>query len=168
MDKKKCMTRGGFTLVELMITTVVMIIVALAIGVVIVDNQRGWSNLYGRINSDVTTDGYVARKKFDTVMRNTSGEKFVLGDDGSSIEAYFYASSASTVPDRYVRLYAADGDLNMEYGQLDPKVTTSVETICGNVSECIFRQIGKSVQMILTLENETQTNTIVTSAVAHN
>lgn len=167
MDKK-LLTPRGFTLVELMITTAIMAIVALAIGVVIVDNQRGWSNMYGRVNSDVVTDGFVARKKFDALMRDASSEKFVLGDGGGSVEAYYYSSSEATVPDRYIRFFAADGDLNIEYGQLDPRITSNVETVCGNVSECVFRQIGTSVQMILTLDNGTQTNTIVTSAVAHN
>ncbi len=168
MVQKRLIASGGFTLVELMITVVVMIIVASAIGVVIVDNQRGWSNMYGRINSDVVTDGYVARKKFDAVIRNASSEKIVLDDTGNWIEVYYYASGASTVVDRYVRFYEADGDLNVEYGKLDPKVTSSVETVCGNVSNCTFRQVGRSAQMILTLDNEEQTNTIVTSAVTHN
>ena len=168
MIKKINTTSRGFTLVELMITTVVMIIVAVAIGVVIVDNQRGWSNMYGRINSDVTTDGYVARKKFDAVMRNASSEKILIDSEGNWIEAYYYASGASPVVDRYVRFYEADGDLNVEYGTLDPKVTLSVETVCGNVSNCTFRQVGRSAQMILTLDDGTQTNTIVTSAVTHN
>ena len=168
MVQKRLTPLRGFTLVELMITTVVMIIVAAAIGIVIVDNQRGWSNMYGRINSDVTTDGYVARKKFDAAIRNSSSEKIVIDGDGNWIELYYYASGASTVVDRYVRFYEADGDLNVEYGTLDPKVTLSVETVCGNVSGCTFKQVGRSAQMILTLDNGTQTNTVVSSAVTHN
>ena len=168
MSQKRLRMLKGFTLVELMITTVVMIIVAGAIGIVIVDNQRGWSNMYGRINSDVVTDGYVARKKFDSAIRNSSSEKIVLDAAGNWIELYYYASSASTALDRYVRFYEADGDLNVEYGTLDPKVTLSVETVCGNVSDCTFKQVGRSAQMILTLDNGTQTNTVVSSAVTHN
>jgi hypothetical protein len=70
--------------------------------------------------------------------------------------------------DRYARFYAADGDLNFEYGQLDPRVTLDVETVCSNVSACTFKQAGQSIQMILTLDNGTQTNTVVSSAVAQN
>ncbi|MHC4229590.1 MAG: hypothetical protein ACYSW0_19330, partial [Planctomycetota bacterium] len=62
----------------------------------------------------------------------------------------------------------ADGHLNLEYGQLDPRVTLSVETVCRNVSVCTFQQVGTSAQMTITLDNGTQTNTIVTSAVTHN
>ncbi|MHC4205469.1 MAG: PilW family protein [Planctomycetota bacterium] len=168
MYKKVTRARKGFTLVELMITTVIMLIVGLAIGVVIVDGQTGWNTMYNRMNSDVVTDGYVARKKFDNVMRSASRQQSLLAADGSWIEVYYYASPSSAVLDRYARFYMADGDLNLEYGQIDPRSTLRVETVCENVSACTFEQAGTSIQMILTLGNETQTNTIVSSAITHN
>jgi hypothetical protein len=158
----------GFTLVEMMVAMVVMIIAASAIGTVMVDNQRGWSALYDSVHSDVTTDGYVARKKFDTVIRNASRDKIVLGDAGGSVEVYYYSAPAATVVDRYVRFYSADGDLNIEYGRLNPKVTSSVETVCSNVTQCVFSQAGCSVQMKLTLDDGTRKNTIISSAVLNN
>lgn len=168
MIRKRPGIRNGFTLVELMITSVIMVIVGLAIGVVIVDGQIGWNTMYERINSDVVTDGYVVRKKFDTVMRNASRNRFVLADDGSWIEVYYYADASSTVVDRYARFYVADSDLKLEYGQLEPSEVIGSETLCENVSECTFKQAGTSVQMTLTLDDGIRTNTIVTSAVAHN
>jgi prepilin-type N-terminal cleavage/methylation domain-containing protein len=168
MIEKRPNNRRGFTLVELMITTVVMLIVGLAIGVVIVEGQSGWNFMYERINSDVVSDGYVARKKFDAVMRNASREKVLVGDGGSRIEVYYYATASSTVVDRYARFYVADGDLNFEYGQLQPRATLGVETVCRNVTSCTFKQAGQSVQMILTLDNGTQTSTIVSSAITYN
>lgn len=168
MKQKRPTRIRGFTLVELMITMVVMVIVASAIGVVLIDNQRGWSNMYGRINSDVTTDGYVARKKFDAVVRNSNSEKILVDPAGTWIELYYYSSSVAPVVDRYVRFYESDGDLNVEYGTLGPKVTLSVATVCSNVTACAFKQAGRSAQMILTLDNGTQTNTVVTSAVTQN
>ncbi len=168
MIKKRPKNSRGFTLVELMITTVIMIVVGLAIGVVIVDGQSSWNHMYDRINSDVVTDGYVARKKFDVVMRNASREKISIGDAGSWIEVYYYASDSSTIVDRYARFYAADGDLNLEYGQLDPRATLGVETVCGNVTDCTFRSVGQSTQMILALDNGTQAKTVISSAVTHN
>ena len=63
------LARPGFTLVELMITMVIMVIVISAIGVVLFDSQRGWNFMYNRLYSDVVADSYVARKKFDAVMR---------------------------------------------------------------------------------------------------
>jgi prepilin-type N-terminal cleavage/methylation domain-containing protein len=168
MIKKKSRALRGFTLVELMITTVIMLVVGLAIGVVIVDGQTGWNTMYDRLNSDVVTDGYVARKKFDSVMRSASRQQTLLAADGSSIEVYYYASPTSTVVDRYARFNVSDGDLNLEYGQIEPRSTLGVDTVCGNVINCIFKQVGTSTQMTLTLDNGTQTNTIVSSAVTHN
>jgi prepilin-type N-terminal cleavage/methylation domain-containing protein len=168
MIKKRQRNLPGLTLIELMITMVIMSIVGLAIGAVIVDGQSSWSRMYDSINSDVVTDGDVVRKKFDAVMRNASNEKILLDDAGSWIEVYYYASDSSTVVDRYARFYAADGDLNLEYGQLEPRVTLGVDTVCGNVTACTFRNVGQSTQMILTLDNGTQANTIVSSAVTHN
>lgn len=153
---------------ELVITAAITSIVALAIGVVIVDGQSSWNVMYDRVNSDVITDGYVARTKFDAVMRKASREKFLLGSSGGSVEVYYYADDSSTVPDRYARFYTTDGDLNLDCGQLNPRTTLSVDTICGNVSACTFKQVGRSVQMILTLDNGTQTNMVVSSAVTQN
>jgi len=168
MIKKRPRARKGFTIVELMITTVIMISVGLAIGVVIVDGQTGWNTMYDRMNSDVVTDGYVARKKFDVVMRIANMGQSLVDADGAWIEVYSYASPSSTVVDRYSRFYVSDGDLNLEYGQVDPRVTLSIDTVCGNVSDCTFQQVGTSTQMTLTLDNRTHTNTIVSSAVTHN
>jgi prepilin-type N-terminal cleavage/methylation domain-containing protein len=168
MNKKTRKVSGGFTLVELMITIAVASIVVSAIGIVIVDGQHCWQVLYSHINSDVVTDGYVARKKFDAVIRKASGEKILADSNGNWIEVYYYASDSSTAVDRYARFYTADNDLNIEYGQLSPRKTLNVETVCENVSDCTFKQIGRSAQMVLTLEDGTQKNTIVTSAVTHN
>ena len=168
MVKKRFKASRGFTITELIIAIAIVVIVVLAVGIALVDSQRGWSITYDRIYSDVITDGFVARKKFDTVMRRASRETISLGDDGGWVEVCYYASDDSAVVDRYARFYVADGDLNVEYGQLNPKETISVETVCGNVSSCVFKQAGRSAQMILTLDDGTQTNTVISSAVANN
>jgi len=101
MINKRLTTPRGFTVIELIIAIAIIVIVVLAIGMVLVDGQRGWSIQYDRIYSDVVTDGYVARRKFDTVMRMASRDKFSLGDAGSSVEVYYYANDDSAVVDRY-------------------------------------------------------------------
>ncbi|MBA7634428.1 hypothetical protein ES703_42013 [subsurface metagenome] len=168
MVKKRFKASRGFTLTELIIVIAISVIVVLAVGIVLVDGQRGWSIQYDSIYSDVVTDGYVARRKFDAVMRTASRDKFLLDDAGSWVEVYYYADDTSTVVDRYARFYVADGNLNVEYGQLNPTETLSVKTVCGNVSGCTFEQLGRSIQMILKLDNGTRTNTVVSSAVTHN
>ena len=168
MINKRLTSSRGSTLIELLIAMAIMIFVILAIGMALVDGQRGWNNMYDRIYSDAVTDGYVARRKFDAVLRKASGETFSLAGDGSWVEVNYYANDASTVVDRYARFYTSGGTLNVEYGQLNPKETISVESACSNVSGCIFMQSGRSAQMILTLDDGTKTNTIITSARANN
>ncbi len=166
--KKRLTASRGFTLTELITAMAIMIFVVLAIGMVLVDGQRGWNYMYNRIYSDVVTDGYVARRKFDAVLRKASREKFLIDSAGSWVEVYYYASDASTVVDRYARFYTAGGTLNVEYGQLNPTSTLTTETVCENVSSCKFEQLGRSIQMVLKLDNGTQTNTLITSAVTNN
>lgn len=168
MVKKRHKSPRGFTLVELMVALAVFIIVACAVGVLLVDGQRGWNVMYGRIYSDVVTDGYVARKRFDSLIRRASGDGIVLGEGGSWLEVNYYSDYSLTDADRYARFYAADGDLNLEIGQLEPRATLGIETVCRNVTACTFNLAGQSAQMILTLDNDKQANTIVSSAVPQN
>ncbi|MBW7988411.1 MAG: hypothetical protein FVQ84_00085 [Planctomycetes bacterium] len=166
--KKRLTASRGFTLTELITAMAIMIFVVLAIGMALVDGQRGWNYMYNRVYSDVVTDGYVARRKFDAVLRKASREKFLIDSAGSWVEVYYHASDASTVVDRYARFYTAGGTLNIEYGQLNPTSTLTTETVCENVSSCTFEQLGRSIQMVLKLDNGTQTNTLITSAVTNN
>ena len=173
MWKKNPAARHGFTFVELMIATVFAGIIILGIGVVIVDGHRGWQVMYNRIYSDVATDGYVARKTFDAVIRKASTEGLLLDGAGNWIEVYYCQDGNSTSVDSYARFYyendgEGSGRLNVEYGKLNPRETLTVQTVCENVSGCIFKAAGRSVQMILTLTNGTETSTIVSSGVMHN
>lgn len=168
MIKRKFKSSRGFSLIELITAMTIMLFVILAIGMTLVDGQRGWNNMYERMHSDVVTDGYFARRKFDAVLRKASREKILIDPAGSWVEVYYYASDASTVLDRYARLYTSGNKLNIEYGQLDPTSTLSTETVCENVSSCTFDQLGRSIQMVLKLDNGKQTNTLITSATTNN
>jgi len=162
MRKKRLINQCGFTLVELIIGIVISLIVILVVGVMLADGHRAWNVMYSRTYADVVTDGYVARRKFDAVMRKASGVSFLLGDAGDWVEVYYYQDVDSPLVDRYARFYVSDGSLNIEYGQLDAygiKTALTTQTVCGNVSGCVFRRAGKSAQMTLTLDNGTQTNT---------
>ncbi len=168
MIKKRLTASRGFTLIELIIAMSIMLLVILAIGMALVDGQRGWNYMYSRIYSDIVTDGYAARRKFDAVLRKASREKFLIDPAGGWVEVYYYASDASTVVDRYARFSTSGGKLNVEYGKLNPKSTDTIETVCENVSSCKFKQLGRSIQMILQLDNGKQKNTLITSAVTNN
>jgi hypothetical protein len=168
MREKTFATRHGFTLIEAMIGTVLAGVVIFGVGVVLVEGPRGWRIMYDRINSDVVTDGHVATKMFEVMVRKADVESFLVDDDGDWIEVCYYEDEDSVVVDRYVRFYEADGELNVEYGKLSPKETLSVQTVCRDVSDCVFSVAGRSAQMILTLDDGTQANTIVSSGVMHN
>ena len=168
MTKRNITIRRGFTHVEMAITIIVSVIAIVGISVMLVDSQRGWNKMYNRAHGDVVTDGYVARKMFDAVIRKANRERIVLGDDGDWVEIYYYADSDSTVVDCYARFFVSGGDLNIEYGQLNPGTTLSIDTVCQNVSDCTFKSVGRSAQMILTLDDGSQSLTTVSSAVMHN
>jgi hypothetical protein len=168
MLKNRTTNPKGFTLTELTITTAIMVITILCVAVILVDGQRSWNAMYDRIYSDVVTDGHIARRTFDRVIRKASGNKIALDDAGLWVEVYYYADANSTVLDRYARFYEAYGQLNIEYGKPDPRETLDVQTVCENVSDCVFMAQGTSIQMILRLDNGSEAATVVSSAVAHN
>jgi len=170
MLKKRLTVQQGFTIVELMIAVMLAAIVMFGVGAMVVDSQRGWHRMYNRIYSDVATDSYVARKTFDSVIRKASSETFLLdAAAGSWIEVYYYEDPNSAFVDSYARFsYDGVGQLNIEYGRLNPRGTLTIRSVCENVSGCVFKAAGRSVQMILTLDDGSQTATIVSSSVMHN
>jgi len=180
MSKYKNINPKGFTLVELMVAITLVSIVIFGVGMLIVDGQRGWQTMYGRINADVITDGYVARKMFDTVARKASAKKILLDEDLAGwIELYYYDDPNSAAVDRYARFYyisdegEVTGQLNVEYGywdpnQSDPRTPERNSVVCENVTDCTFQNTGKSVQMLLTLDDGRQTVTVASSDVMQN
>lgn len=168
MLKKRTANPKGLTLVELMVATMVAVIVFLGIGAILADSQRGWNLMYNRIYSDIVIDGHVARRTFDSVIRRASRENIVLDDAGAWVEVHYYQDSTSEELDRYARFYTYGNELKVEYGNLDPAEQLSTQTICSDVSSCVFTAGGTAVQMVLRLDDGSQTATIVSSAVAHN
>ncbi len=168
MAKKKSKFRSGVTIIEVVIAAMASIIVRVGVGIAIVDGQRGWNRMYSRTYSDVVTDGYVARKMFDAAVRKSSREMYLIDDAGQWVEVYYYSSPAVSNVDRYARFSVSSGDLNVEYGELDPRTTTSLQTVCSNVSSVSFSGTGTAIQMILNLDDGSQSATVTCSAVMHN
>jgi hypothetical protein len=168
MTEKKVKTRQGFTLTEMILAGVISTLIFAGIGFLLVDSQTGWNRMYSRAYSEVVVDSYIARRTFDSVVRKADGENFLLDTSGNWLEVYYYENADSVALDRYSRFYKYNDELRIEYGQLDPKSIINVSTVCANVSACVFKQSGCSIQMILTLDNGVQTNTVVTSGFMHN
>ena len=176
MPKSKLTSQRGFTLVELAITMAISTIVILGVAIVLVNSQSAWNHMYSKAHSDVVTDGFVAKKTFDAVIRKASKENFLINDAGNLLEIYYYKDEDSDSVDRYARFYELNGRLILEHGEYEPREeseeesreTLTVQTVCENVSNCIFTRAGRSAQMILTLDNGSQTTIVSASAVMHN
>ncbi|KPK75258.1 MAG: hypothetical protein AMJ79_11900 [Phycisphaerae bacterium SM23_30] len=168
MAQKNLNVRRGFTITELVITMIIAAIVMLSIGMVLSDSQKAWTRMHRTVFSEAATDTYVARQAFDSVIRRASREKILLGEDGAWIEIYCYQDKDSTEIDHYIRLFESNGSLKIEHGDLEPRTTLSVWTVCNNVTHCVFKKVGRSAQMILTLDDGNQTFNVVSSAVLHN
>jgi len=168
MVKDKPTIRHAFTLVEVMVTLMILVIPILVVGIVLADSHRSWNTLYNNMHSDVSEDGYVSVGMFERLIRKSSSNAVLLDEDEKWVEVHYYQDSDSAVPDRYAYFHVSDGSLLVEYGELNPKTSLYTRTVCENVSDCVFKQVGQSIQMILTLDDGTQTNSIVSSAIMHN
>ena len=176
--KKKTSNAKGITLVELVTAMVMTSIVIFSIGILLADSQRSWQQMYNRVNADIVTDGYAARKTFDSVVRKSSQSRFQLAGDGSWVEVYYYEAGSTGVPNRYAQFYcdgieSLNGQLKVEYGRWDPSATNpkepvNIQTICSNVSSCVFKTSGQSIQMILSLDDGEQALTVTSSSILHN
>lgn len=168
---RKTKNRPGFSLIELAVAMIMAFIVILTVGTVLVGSQRGWSRMYNRVYGDVVTDGYVARKTFDVVVRKSSTKRELLGD--GEVELYYYSDVASpTRLDRYARFYKADEELLVDYGELDadgdPLGASFTQTLAHNVKVADFSVAGVCVKMLLRLDNGSEALTVMSSAVRYN
>ena len=171
-NKKTSKYRKAFTLIEVMVATGIASIVIVSVGALLVDSQRGWNTMYSRTYSDVVAEAHVARRRFDSVVRNASNQGILLDVDGEWVEVYYYSDPNVAVVDSYARFYKSDNgndmQLMIEYGELDPRQTLITEALCSDVSSCTFKTSGNSAQMVLSLDNGSQSTTVVASAVMHN
>lgn len=170
--KKTTVKRKGLTIIELMLASGISAIVILGVGMLLVDSHRGWNHMYSRTYSDVVNDAHAARRRFDSVVRSASNQGILLDEFGAWIEVYYYSDPNVVYLDSYARFYTSDNGVNnqlmIEYGELDPRQTLITETLCENVSSCIFKTSGNSAQMVLSLDDGSQSTTVVASAVLHN
>ncbi len=168
MNKNNTHNRRGITLIEAVIVGIIFVIVALAVSAVLAHNQRLWNERYNHTYSDVFTDGQIAKKIFDSVIRKSSEDNLLIDGAGQWVEVYYYADDTSVQLDRYARFFYQDDALFVEYGVVNPKETLNISNICDNVTHCVFRKSGRSVYMLLTINDGKQTQTIGTSAETHN
>lgn len=170
MLKNKVTKPSGFTLTELMITTAVAAIVVLGLGFVLADSNRSWQKMYESTNSDFTISAQIVRKTFESVVRKASSQSIQISSNGREVKVYYYDSSESSELDCYASFYFRFNKLNVDYGSLvsGSEVWESTQTLCSDVSSCVFTNTGDGVQMVLCLDDGYESITVVSSAVAHN
>jgi len=168
MSRKTIAAQHGFTLIELIIAITASLIVMLGLGLVLANSQDSWNQLYTRAFSNVVGDSNVAGIKFKSIIRKASQKGYVVENKGTGIEVYYYNNADSNNVDRYAHFYESDGDLNLELGKLNPRETLEVQTVCTNVTECLFTAAGRSAQMTLTLDNGSRKISTVSCAFLHN
>ena len=165
--------RAAFTLTELLVTMLIVVIIVSAFGIVLVGGVRGWKLTYDRANSDVVADSYAARMAFDAVVRRSSRRHSDVDvDAGKWLEVYYY-EGYQNIPcvGNYARFEwdKQTSELRVVYGELLPeKKAVRTKILCTNVDDCVFMTDYRSAQMILELYNGSQRVTVVSSAVMHN
>ena len=162
--------RPGFTLVELSITMAIIVIFFLGVAVTLVDSQRAWGNLYGRVHTGIAPDSFVAKRNLDSVIRKASSgpSSYLIDEDGQWIEVHYFNNDDSTTLDSYAKFYVSDDELLKETGVVDPREALYSETICSNVSDCTFRKTGRAVQVILHLDDGSDESLLLTSSRMNN
>jgi hypothetical protein len=165
---KKDRRNRGISMIEMMIAGAIATIGILSVSGVLSDSQHGYNTMYGRIYSDVYASGHTAKRTFDTIVRKSSIEGFQIDPQGRWVEVRYYQDDASTALDSYARFIYQDNTLYAEQGRVNPRETTSINTICTNVTNCIFKRSGRTIHMMMTLNSGTQTLTVGTSAETHN
>ena len=167
MRQQTVKNRRGFSLTELGAVMAMAPVVMLSMGLVLADTQRGWNQMYTRLNNGVAIDAHVARRAFDATVRKSSMsyEQF----DADEVEVHYYNDPvSSTYLDRYAKFHKDGAELLVEHGQLDsngnPIGTPQTITLADNVEAVDFSQYGASVQMVLRLDDGSESLTVMTSA----
>ena len=168
MTKHHHISRRGLSTIEMTIAATLLVIFMFGVSGVLSNNQQGWNSMYNQIYSNVVTEGHIAKRTFDAIVRQSSSDGMQIDTNGQWVEVSYYASDASTSLDRYARFFYLENQLFVERGQLNPRQTLSLNTVCSNVTNCIFKQSGDSVHMLLTLDDGYQNLTIGSSAKPHN
>jgi len=178
MTNKKA-RNDGLTLVELMITVLIASIAIVGISGVIAGSHRDYRLMFERIHGDIVNDAYSARLRFDKICRKAKAGTALVDSSIPSLEVLYYSSpnvngSAYLPPDRFARFYLSGTDLMLETAPIGGTDDTP-ERVARNVVELEFSALGdgKSVQMVMTLDEDTDDDTdysltIACGAIMHN
>lgn len=173
----------AFTLVELMVTILAVVVLIIGISAMLAQGHLGYRRLYNRVNSEVVRNAHEARRTFERIVRKSSIERHDPDDPDSSIPTnelcvYYYSDPLAplTVPDRYARFYLADNaqwadtELMLDEGPVNfaalpapgptmpalpaPDSTIMLAHYVTVPASSIFSTRGQSLRMVLMLDNQ--------------
>jgi Tfp pilus assembly protein FimT len=192
MATRTSKTRCGVTLVELMIVVLIVGFLMIAVGATMASSQDAWNQMYRRSYSGPVMDGVILAKEFDRAVRKATTVQCDI--DGNplnttgtqSVQVYYYkdpSNLAVTSCDGYSKFYYVANEKrlkvdegNLAAGTFTPTGAPTTRTIAENVTSCVFRVPGASVEMVLRLDASQNTDvkdgniqmTVMCSAVRHN
>ncbi|UCH89479.1 MAG: hypothetical protein JSV49_02180 [Thermoplasmata archaeon] len=200
MVGKQYKFRTGVTLIELLVTIIAAVILLLGITGILASGIKNFKTMYKRTTSDVIRNGYEARSIFDSIVRKSSVRRCDLSSPRNNaydqMIVYYYSDPDNFFiiePDRYAQFYLIGSDLVLVQGDVQEGTFSTgpvlinpgpPRVIARNVSFAldvpgIFSYDGRSVQMVLTLDDENPPNppgnkletlkmTITSTAIRHN
>lgn len=161
----------GFSLTELILAIAVSSILLLAIGIVMLDIQRGWLDSYAKVHGGAVSDAAVAKSAFDKVVRKASRSLYYFNGVDDITVFYYNDWLASTELDRYARFYRSTADPSSFYVEHGDTATGEVLAhvrLASNVVDLEFRPLNGAIEMKLALQDGREATTMVSTAILHN
>ncbi len=174
----------GMTLIELMVTVIIVGVAIIAISGVMAGSHRDYAQMFKRVHGDISNDAYTARLRFDKICRKAAAGTAVIDTTVPSLTVLYYSSpnvNGSALPeisppDSFAKFYKSGTNLLLETGSIGSTDDTP-EVLARNVTELEFSysvpQDSKSVQMVMTLDKNTSdaydySVTITCGSIMHN
>jgi len=150
LPKRKCKSRSGMTMVELITAMMINAVVAMVVGVLLIGGNRTWQITYDSANKRIRQDALAAQVAFETIGRKANrlsyriyavnGSSFIpvepktKGEEvvsGGAVEFRYWdveldqADSynlldVSKTATAYALFYIEDGKLMLDYGPYPP------------------------------------------------
>lgn len=167
--------KSGFTMIEMMISLVIVSILVLVVGSVVSDSYGNWNDMYERVFGVQANNIVKVQRDFNATCRKATLRNVYLSTDKRTLIVYYFSSHINPPywPDRYVQYYLDGTNFKVEYGELNfatltKKNSTRTDILCDNVQYLNFAVQSLSVQLCMTTNNNGSLRTFAWAAVRHN
>ncbi len=172
---RRSLKSGGFSLLEVLACTAILVVAALAISPAVLGAHRNWQNVKDSAMLDLIENARPARITFQHIARRAIQGDVTIPSNTREITLGYFNSLGSTYADRYAKLSYGNGCLSLSTGSFDSsdkdkrkENELSNMVACRNVSNCVFTRRGNCVRMQLTLAENGRQVTMLTTAVMNN